>query len=280
MPYHVVDVFTDRAFAGNPLAVVLSADDLSTPAMQAIAKEFNLSETAFPVAVSQTEYTLRIFTPQTELPFAGHPSVGSAWLLHSLGVLSAGAVVQHCGAGALPVSVSASSVSLVAGAPAVEPPVDAAPFLEAVGLPPTASADARVCSAGLPFAFVQVSPSDVVAAVPDAARLRTVCGDRVAGVSVFSWSSGVAHTRVFAGGVGVLEDAATGSAAAAFGAWLAAVGYVPADGESAYVVEQGLEMRRPSRIEGTVLTDDGRAVECRIAGTAVAVAAGLIRVPE
>lgn len=280
LAYHVVDVFTDRAFAGNPLAVVLDADDVATEAMQAIAKEFNLSETAFPVAVSPTEYTLRIFTPETELPFAGHPSVGSAWLLHSLGLLDAGPVTQHCGAGALAVDVSESRVSLVAGEPSVERPVDAGPFLAAVGLPATASADARVCAAGLPFAFVEVSDDSVAAAVPDPARLRSVCEDRLAGVPVFSWSSGVAHTRVFAGGVGVLEDAATGSAAAAFGAWLAAEGYVPADGESAYVVEQGHEMGRPSRIEGSVVARDGEAVECRIAGMTVAVATGLIRVPE
>src|SRR5687768_3814231 len=89
LAYHVVDVFTDRPFACNAPAVVLDADDDPTAAMQAIAKEFNLSETAFPVAVSPTEYTLRIFTPQTELPFAGHPSVGSAWLLYSIGLLDA-----------------------------------------------------------------------------------------------------------------------------------------------------------------------------------------------
>jgi trans-2,3-dihydro-3-hydroxyanthranilate isomerase len=276
LAYHVVDVFTDRAFEGNPLAVVLDAEGVPAEALQAIAKEFNLSETAFPLEVSEDAYTLRIFTPATELPFAGHPSVGTAWLLHSLSLLGEGRVTQRCGAGDLPVSVSADRIELTAGTPSVREPVDAAPFLAAVGLP--GGGEARVATAGLPFAFVEVPDEDVARAVPDPARLRTVC-DGLGGVVVFAWRDGASHARVFAGGVGVLEDPATGSAAAAFGAWLAAAGHVPGDGETAYVVRQGIEMGRPSRIDGTVVTRGGAAVECRVAGGAVAVAAGLIRVP-
>ncbi|HTL22819.1 MAG TPA: PhzF family phenazine biosynthesis isomerase, partial [Mycobacteriales bacterium] len=82
LAYEVVDVFTDTAFAGNPLAVVLDAEGLSTEQLQAIAREFNLSETAFPMPAPEgATYGLRIFTPTTELPFAGHPSVGSASVL-------------------------------------------------------------------------------------------------------------------------------------------------------------------------------------------------------
>ncbi|HEX8003885.1 MAG TPA: PhzF family phenazine biosynthesis protein [Mycobacteriales bacterium] len=277
LAYHVVDVFTDRPFAGNPLAVVLDAEGVPTEALQAIAQEFNLSETAFPLNVTDDSYDLRIFTPGTELPFAGHPSVGTAWLLRSLGLVRSGAVTQRCGAGDLALAVTDERVELTAGTPSAGPPVDGAPFLAAVGL--SGSSPARVASAGLPWTFVEVPDEDVVRAAPDSARLRAL-GDETAGVVVFAWRDGTSHARVFAGGVGVPEDPATGSAAAAFGAWLAAAGYVPADGETPYVVLQGAEMGRPSRIECAVVTRGGAAVECRIAGAAVAIATGLIRAPD
>lgn len=95
LAYEVVDVFTGTPFAGNPLAVVLDADGLSTTGMQALAAEFHLSETAFPVrAAPGADYGLRIFTPATELPFAGHPSIGAACVLRRLGRIPAGRVVQ------------------------------------------------------------------------------------------------------------------------------------------------------------------------------------------
>ena len=278
LTYHVVDVFTDRPFAGNPLAVVLGADDLPGAAMQALAKEFNLSETAFPVEVGDDGYRLRIFTPETELPFAGHPSVGTGWLLRSLGSIRDGRLTQRCGAGDLALVVSADRVEITAGTPSASAPVDGAPFLAACGL--SGGGAAQECTAGLPFVFVEVLDADVARAVPDSVRLREVSGS-TAGVVVFAWDAAArtSHTRVFAAGAGVLEDAATGSAAAAFGAWLASAGYVPGDAETPYTVLQGAEMGRPSRIEGTVVTRAGSAVECRIAGTAVPIATGLIRVP-
>src|SRR6476646_11888051 len=101
LDYYVVDVFTDRPFAGNPLAAVFGADDLDTTQMQAIAREFNLSETTFVLAPTTPEatYRLRIFTPMAELPFAGHPSIGTAWVMRDLGRIDAGPIVQECGAG-------------------------------------------------------------------------------------------------------------------------------------------------------------------------------------
>ena len=107
--YHVVDVFVvdGQPFTGNPLAVVLDADRLSAAQMQALAREFALSETAFPLPAQAAgaDYRLRIFTPEEELPFAGHPSVGSAWLLSALGRVPAGrsTLRQECGVGVLPV---------------------------------------------------------------------------------------------------------------------------------------------------------------------------------
>lgn len=132
LAYEVVDVFTDRPFAGNPLAVVLDADDLSTPQLQAIAREFNLSETAFPLkATPGSTYRVRIFTPATEIPFAGHPSVGTASVLHRLGRIDAGPNLQDCGAGLLPVDVAVEGVTLTGGAPVVGDPLDPAPLLDA-----------------------------------------------------------------------------------------------------------------------------------------------------
>jgi len=98
-------------------------------------------------------------------------------------------------------------------------------------------------------------------------------------VSVFSRADGVAHARVFAGGVGVAEDPATGSAALGLGVWLVATGQVAPDGETAYVIKQGIEIGRPSRLECVVRADAGAAAECRVTGSVVPVAAGQLRVP-
>jgi trans-2,3-dihydro-3-hydroxyanthranilate isomerase len=276
LTFHVVDVFTDVAFAGNPLAVVLDGEDLSGEQMLALAREFNLSETAFPLRDDEADYLLRIFTPGGELPFAGHPSVGTAWLLQSLGRVAAGRVVQRCGAGLLPLSVSAERVELTSGTPSTGEPFDAGPILLAHGVTDVAGSAARVCSTGLRQAFAE-------AASVDAVRRAHPSADGwpdVETVSVFAWDAATrrAYTRVFAGPVGVPEDPATGSAATAFGAWLAASGYVP-DGETAYVVEQGVDMGRPSRLDCTVVTRDGVAVECRVAGSVVPIATGAIREP-
>ena len=99
LAYDIVDVFTDRPFAGNQLAVVHGAGDLTTEQCQAIAQEFNYSETTFPVPGGDHDYSVRIFTPGSEIPFAGHPTLGTAWVLRSRGLLAGGDATQHCGAG-------------------------------------------------------------------------------------------------------------------------------------------------------------------------------------
>jgi len=164
--YEVLDVFTDVPFAGNPLAVVLDADELATGQLQALATEFNLSETAFPLTPSADEraagadYRLRIFTPHTELPFAGHPSVGAAWLLARLGRVQPGPVRQACGAGILPLEIAPGpgQVELAGVVPSVGDPLDPRPVLASVGLDPTdlAGPEPRVASAGLAFCYLVV----------------------------------------------------------------------------------------------------------------------------
>ena len=278
LQYEVVDVFTSVAFAGNPLAVVLDADELTTGQLQALAREFNLSETAFPLgAPAGASYGLRIFTPTVELPFAGHPSVGAAWVLHRLGRLPAGDVVQSCGAGLLPVTVTSEGAALTGGAVSCGEPVDPAPLLAAVGLVAgdLVGPAPRWAGAGIDFGYLLVTPDAVGRARPDLSRLAAVGG---AGISVSAWDGGTARTRVFAGGVGVAEDAATGSAALGFGIFLAAAGLL-ADGGVPYVVSQGVELGRPSTLTCTVQVAGGRAVRTTVAGRVVPVARGEVRLP-
>jgi trans-2,3-dihydro-3-hydroxyanthranilate isomerase len=259
LDYRVVDVFTDTAFAGNPLAVVLGADDLSTEQLQSVAREFNLSETAFPMAPSSADasYRLRIFTPTDELPFAGHPSIGSAWVMHDLGRVGSGRVVQQCGAGLIGLDVRADGITLSGGTPTVSAPV-------------------RWAGTGLSFAYLHVRDDAVVRAAPDIARLAALGNG---GVDVFSWSGGRVHSRVFAGGAGVTEDPATGSAALGLGVWLVTSGLVPDDGSTSYVIEQGIEMQRPSRLACAVEARAGVVVTVTVTGTTVLIAEGRISIP-
>jgi trans-2,3-dihydro-3-hydroxyanthranilate isomerase len=279
--YEIVDVFTDRPFAGNPLAVVLDGDALTTDQMQALAREFHLSETTFPLPSDTADYRLRIFTPETELPFAGHPSVGSAHTLARLGRIGTGDVVQECGAGLLPVHVGPELVTLTGGQPQVGDELDPGPLLAAVGLGPEdfAGPPPRLAGCGISFAFLAVHPEALARATPDLSRLRPLGLD--SGVSVSAWDGATrtGRTRVFAGEVGVLEDPATGSAALGYGVWLVASGLLGPDGTADYTVRQGIEMRRPSTLACTVTAAAGEVVRATVAGQVVAVASGEIREP-
>ena len=279
LEYEVVDVFTGTAFEGNPLAVVLGADDLEPDQFQRLAKEFHLSETAFPMAAQDgADYRLRIFTPEVELPFAGHPSIGAAWVLARRGELAPGPVVQSCGAGrlALDVAPDGGPVTLTGGTPTVGPPQHPERFLRAVGLShkDLIGVEPRSCGTGLEFLFLLVRAGAVARCEPDPAALRSLGG---AGLSVFSWDGEQAHARVFAGGVGVAEDPATGSAALGLGVYLVATGLLEDGGP--YVVHQGAELGRPSRLDCAVVASGGAAASATVTGAVVPVAAGRIRVP-
>ena len=276
LPFQVVDVFTDRPFAGNPLAVVLDADDLRTEQLQAIAREFNLSETAFPMRPPEgATYGLRIFTPATELPFAGHPSVGSAWLLHQMGRIAAGPNVQACGAGLLPVEVSATGATLAGGAPTLSEPIDPAPLIEALGLTAAALAgpQPRWAGVGIDWAFLAVRREALAQVRLDTARVAALGGT---GIALVHWDGTAARARVFPGGVGIPEDPATGSAALALGVFLAAS---LEDGEHRFTVEQGHEMGRPGTLTCTVTVASGVATSTSVAGQVVPVSTGEIAVP-
>src|SRR4051794_24249128 len=199
----------------------------------------------------EATYRLRIFTPGTELPFAGHPSVGAAWVMRSLGRVRPGPVVQECGAGLLSLEVADDAITLSGGAPSVGEPLEAEPFLEAVGLTATDSegTPVRWAGTGLEFAFLHVRDAALSRCAPDLGRLAALGNG---GVSVFALDGARMHARVFAGGVGVPEDPATGSAALGLGVFLVTSGLLTGDGESSYVVEQGIEMGRPSRLECSI----------------------------
>jgi len=284
LPYEIVDVFTDRPFTGNPLAIVFEAEDLSGDQMQALAREFHLSETVFvlPATLTGATYRARIFTPSAELPFAGHPSIGAAVSVAQHRLFGASDdLVQECGAGLLPIVVAdGNRACLTGGEPTVSDEMDPAPLLEVAGLTPSdlAGPAPRRAGCGLEFPYLSVRAEAVAAAVCSlAAGQRHGIDD----VSVFHWdaSTATAHTRVFAAGLGVTEDPATGSAALGFGVWLAASGLTPPDGDYAFSVQQGAEILRPSTLLGCVTTAGGRAERVTVTGSVVPIGSGRILVP-
>ena len=288
LAYEIVDVFTDRPFTGNPLAVVLGADGLSTEQLQALAREFHLSETTFvlPVSAPGATYRVRIFTPETELPFAGHPSVGTAVTLARQGAFGLGdsgvtEVVQECGAGLLPIQVYADGRATLTGdTPTLGPELDPAPLLEVVGLTAAdlAGPPPRTAGCGLAWTFLSVRPDAVTRAGLNADAARR---NGVEEVVVFAWDAArsTSHARAFVPGSGVPEDPATGSAALGFGVYAVASGLLPGEGRSSYVIHQGAELHRPSTLECTVTAAAGAAVGATVTGTVVPIATGEIAVP-
>lgn len=296
LSYDVVDVFTDRAFAGNQLAVVHGGEELSTEQCLAIAQEFNYSETTFPMRASGDAYTTRIFTPGGEIPFAGHPTLGTAWVLREAGQLTADEVVQHCGAGEIGVRFLADgAVELSATPRDLAGPVDealVAALLEDVGLSPSdVAGPAWIAGTGLSFVHLPVTDDAVARARPSfrslseyADRLAAAgpTADPVDGINLHHVSGSApevsVHSRVFVPGLDVAEDPATGSAAAGLGMALVAVGRLPEGGR--YTIRQGIEMGRPSTLFGRVDVVDGSPVRCHVAGRVQPIASGRIVVPE
>lgn len=284
--YEIVDVFTDRPFVGNPLAVVYHAEGLATDQMHTLAREFNLSETVFvlPPADESATYRVRIFTPESELPFAGHPSVGAAVTSMRRGLFPPGPVVQECAAGLLPITVTESgSATLTGGTPAFGSPLDPSPLLEVAGLKAEdyagdEPAAPRSAGCGLDWVYLPVR-REALARV----RIDPTAVER-AGVTkliVFSWSAETseAHVRAMEPGTSLSEDPATGSAALGLGVWLVASGWLPGEGTSAYRVHQGIEIKRPSLLDCTVTSTDGAATLATVAGHVCPIAKGEIAVP-
>jgi trans-2,3-dihydro-3-hydroxyanthranilate isomerase len=306
LSYDVVDVFTDRAFAGNPLAIVYGAEDLTGGQMLALATEFNLSETTFPVPLtdadraSGADYRLRIFTPGGEIPFAGHPTIGSAWALQARGVLGDGTVTQACGAGMIEVRLGAAPADVIElSASARDParmlsPAEVEAVTPLVGLSgDDVAGPAYVAGCGLTWLFLRVGTSALPRAVPSSTRLADVALDQsglrdpIDGIDVYALApagpgdSGGLHifSRVFVPGFGIAEDPATGSAAVGLGLALVAAGLAAPEGETSYRIEQGIEMGRPSLLEARVEASRGMATRAHVAGQVVPIASGTIAVP-
>src|SRR5215472_4767866 len=285
--FATLDVFTDRRFAGNPLAVVLDAEALDPAAMQAIAREFSHPETVFVFAPADPAHRarVRIFTPARELPFAGHPTVGTAVLL---GPRDGGGrdIVLEEGIGPMRCTLESTSEGGGSARFAIPqlpteagPTADVAAIAAALSLAPSDIGEGRPArwSAGLPFTFVPIASLSAMARCrPDLAKFDAAFG---AGGAAYAFCSETAepghhfHARMFAPAMGVPEDPATGSAAAAFAGLLARR---LSDGTHAVVIEQGYEMGRPSRICLTADVAARRLVSASIGGNAVIVTEGTI----
>jgi trans-2,3-dihydro-3-hydroxyanthranilate isomerase len=305
IPYQTVDVFTDRIFGGNPLAVVPDGQGLTDAEMQAIAREFNYSETVFLLPPDDPGHLsrLRIFTPQEELPFAGHPTIGAAFVLTRLGRLTpdrAGGEVEatvEVSAGPLAIRVELRSDGsffgqLTAPLPPTFTPFKVPPRLIAQSLALTEGDLAQdldgivwVVSCGLPFLVVPLATQARVekASIDLPAWRELVAITGVPQVSLFAPCDDLTradwHTRMFAPGLGVMEDPATGSAAVALGAWLARAS-TRVEASFDWILEQGIEIGRPSRLEVLAQKVAGAVTTLCVGGSAVAVAEGTLSLPR
>jgi PhzF family phenazine biosynthesis protein len=274
-----VDVFTATRLAGNAVAVVIDAEGLDDATMQRLAAWTNLSETTFvlPPTTAEADYRLRIFHPRGELPFAGHPTIGSAHAVLEAGLVAArdGRLRQECGAGVLPIRVDGLRLAVrVPEARVVrERAIDAAELARALGAPVAGEALA-----------IDVGPVWLVARIEDERRLRTLAPDLgaierlsravgVIGVTVFALPEVAGDSvavRSFAPAAGMAEDPVCGSGNAAVGAHLGITGLVARTGDT-YRASQGREVGRDGAVEVSV-ADGGRTIE--IGGTSLTIVDG------
>ncbi|WP_245793188.1 PhzF family phenazine biosynthesis protein [Hydrocarboniphaga daqingensis] len=300
MNYAVLDVFTDRALCGNPLAVVEGADALDSPRMQAIAREFNLSETVFVLAPERGgDVRLRIFTPTQELPFAGHPTIGAACWLEQTGRLRSArgrATRIEEAVGIVPVRVFVESNGLpyaqltTAVLPRFAPAIGSASRVAALlGLTVddiNAGGDVlRSADCGVPYNLVELTSLDALARA-HLGRTPDASGEDAGAPQSFylyhplpAAADGTAllRARMLSFDLGVAEDPATGSAAAALCGHLADR-LAERSGTFRWRIIQGVEMGRPSTLDIEADKLDGRITAIRVGGYAVIVARGQLMI--
>ncbi len=284
LPYRLADVFAEVPLAGNRLCVVLDAHGLDTQLMQSIAREINFSETSFVTTAASDRYSLRIFTPGKEMPFAGHPTVGTAYVLVSEGLVRSPAV-QEVAAGEFRVEADPETgqAGVWQQAPVYGPELDDRERLAAaVGLGVDdlhPELPAQVVSTGLPHLIVPAVDADAVGrALPDQRILSDVAtGVATDGLYLFALADGGAKARFFGWGIGIDEDPATGSAAGPLGAYLAARGLGGLPGR--IVVRQGEEVGRPSSLHVEV-TPDGDTWTVWVGGGVFVVGRGEFDLPD
>jgi trans-2,3-dihydro-3-hydroxyanthranilate isomerase len=283
-PLFLVDVFAERRYAGNQLAVVLRAADLDAKTMQAIARETNFSETTFVLEEDARDgmFDVRIFTPREEVPFAGHPTLGTAWVIRNelLGG-AAPSLTLRLGVGPIPVTFEGDLVWLEPRQPTFGPQADRETLASVLGLSVSDVAAAHpieTVSMGLPFWIVPLASLDAARRCRlDREAYRAFVEEAEAkGILVFARETedqaNAIHARVFVEWYGVPEDPATGSANACLAAYLAEHRVLGA-GEITPRVEQGIEMGRPSILSLRAKKDGGR-FEVRVGGRVIPVARG------
>ncbi len=297
LKYYIADVFTRETFSGNPLAVIPDGDRLSDEDMQRIAREFNLSETAFVCGPrSEGLCTVRIFAPATELPFAGHPTIGTAHVLAAqrLIPLNEGSndFVFQEGVGKVPVRIEMRDGQPVfcqfstAKLPEFGPPLSSETLAGIVGLLPEDVLDGHygpdAVSCGVPFHFVPLARMSSLANIQlDTASYQMWAARSWArSICIFvrdPSNSARLHMRVFSPSFGFVEDPATGAAAAALAAYMAA--REPArDGQFRWEVWQGYDMGRPSQLHIEADKHNGEVMAVRVGGTAVVIGEGTLYV--
>ncbi len=285
-----VDAFTATPLVGNP-AAVMDGDGLLPETMQLIALNQRLSETVFLLPPEDAAHAahIRIFTPTTELPFAGHPTIAAAHILATeMGVAPGGGrLLLETGAGVIPVEINVGGdgehrYTMTQVAPQFrESDFDVAAIASMVGLEPADVVRAERVSTGMWWLVAEVASLEAMMRVqPDALALNRVPhGLAVFCVGATSKDANV-HVRCFAPAAGIAEDPVTGSANGCIAVFIAKHGLVPErEGRTEYVAEQGLEMGQPGRVFASV-TMDGEAMAVRIGGQAVTVLAGLLTLPR
>lgn len=288
--YQLIDVFSDRPFCGNPLAVFTDAQGLTAELMQKIARELNLSETTFvfPSSSAEYDYAVRIFTPTSELKMAGHPTIGTAFALAHVNKLQEEQrVVFEEGVGPV-------SVTMVAPMTTMQHPMPefgglysdreaAAALLSLSRSELLDGAPVQAVSCGVPFTLVPLRSVDALERIQfrnDIWR-RTIGRSEAPHVMAFTLDVQVplvARTRVFAPALGVAEDPATGSACGSLGAYLVHHGLVAYSQQSHLVMAQGVEMGRPSHVHVVLTVDDGRITSLRVGGQCVWAGRGEIHI--
>jgi trans-2,3-dihydro-3-hydroxyanthranilate isomerase len=295
--FYTLDVFTETPFGGNPLAVFINGEGLSDVEMHAIAREMNLSETTFvlPPTDPKANVRVRIWTPGSELPLAGHPVVGTHWLLAELGWYQLESpttrVWGQLGVGTLPVDLSVTDGKVTRVTMTQAPPQfmtvveDVTPLAAALGLTPDDLAVGRlkpqVVSTGVPQLMVPVASLDAMRRIVMDARALDQFAHSVGAQLVFPFSletespQAAVHTRGFAPAMGIAEDAATGSATGALGAYVVQHRALPLTPPTTkFVSEQGLEMGRPSTLFVEVDGAPDSITAVRVGGTAVTIIEG------
>ena len=294
--YVTVDVFTRRLFGGNPLAVVFEAQGLTTAQMQAIATEFNYSETTFILPPKDPRHTaqVRIFTARTEVPFAGHPNIGTAVALarelEARGGPPPERLVFEEAAGLVPIRLLREDGAVVAAELTAPEPLSVGPEVPVEDAAAcasvvreeiaTATHSPRVISVGLPFLVTELTSRDVLRrAKPNAIvheRVLPAVGTDAVFAYVRGSEAGHLHARMFAPLDATIEDPATGSAAGATIALLTQL-RPEADADLTWSIEQGVDMGRPSLILGRTEKRAGAVTAVRVAGHAVLVMRGTLQ---